>query len=317
MASFDVAIPNYQFGRFLRSCVTSVLRQDVSELRVLVIDNASTDESVAVARRLAAQDNRVKVVERSKNLGPHASFNEAIEWASADYFLILPSDDMLAPGALARAGEVMSRRPEVHLTYGRPLELGADMRVPELDDETGTGDWRIMSGRNYIELVCRTLRSHISPPTAVVRTATQKAVGFYKQSLPYTDDLEMWLRLALVGDVAATDAIQGINRRHSSSQSAGVQNAYAWDKHAEEALSVFFREEGRVLPDASRLLKRARRRVAERAYWGSWARRLRGESDLSRELRRSALTLCPDMALIPPVSYLMRDPAIVGNVFEN
>lgn len=56
MASVDVIIPNYEYGRFLRDCVTSVLRQNIEALRVLIIDNASTDDSVEVARALARED---------------------------------------------------------------------------------------------------------------------------------------------------------------------------------------------------------------------------------------------------------------------
>ncbi len=86
MAIVDVAIPCFNYGRFLRKCVESVLSQDVEDLRVLVIDNASTDNSVEVARELARNDPRVEVIARSRNLGPHASYNEAIDWAEFELF---------------------------------------------------------------------------------------------------------------------------------------------------------------------------------------------------------------------------------------
>ena len=46
MATVDVAIPCYQYGRFLRACVGSVLNQGIDDVRILIIDNASTDNSV-------------------------------------------------------------------------------------------------------------------------------------------------------------------------------------------------------------------------------------------------------------------------------
>src|SRR5690348_7689033 len=101
--SIDVAIPNYNYGRYLRECIDSALMQDVENLRVLVIDNASTDESRDIAREIARADPRVEIRLREQNLGPHASFNEAIDWAASDYFTILCSDDCLAPGALRSA----------------------------------------------------------------------------------------------------------------------------------------------------------------------------------------------------------------------
>src|SRR5262245_5768644 len=103
MVSVDVAIPNYNYGRYLRGCVESVLSQDIEALRVLIIDNASTDNSAEIARELARSDPRVEIRIREKNLGPHASFNEAVDWAAGDYFLILCSDDAVTPGSLRRA----------------------------------------------------------------------------------------------------------------------------------------------------------------------------------------------------------------------
>ncbi len=97
-ASVDVAIPCYPYGGFMRDCVTSVLTQAIRDVRVLIIDNASTDDSVEVALQIAAEDPRVEVIARRRNLGPHASFNEGIDWARATYFLVLCADDLLAPG---------------------------------------------------------------------------------------------------------------------------------------------------------------------------------------------------------------------------
>ena len=59
-ASVDVAIPCYPYGGFLRDCVTSVLTQAIRDVRVLIIDNASTDDSVEVALQIAAEDPRSK-----------------------------------------------------------------------------------------------------------------------------------------------------------------------------------------------------------------------------------------------------------------
>src|SRR5262245_3553031 len=103
MSSVDVVIPCYQYGRFLRECVSSVLTQGVSHIRVLIIDNASTDGSAEIARQLAAEDSRIEVAAHSHNVGPTASYNEGIDWASAEYFVLLDADDLLAPGCLARA----------------------------------------------------------------------------------------------------------------------------------------------------------------------------------------------------------------------
>src|SRR5688572_10559486 len=100
MPSVDIAVPCFQHGRFLRDCVESALNQGVEQIRVVVIDNASTDDSVAIARQLGREDSRVELIAHPKNLGPHASFNEGVDWATADYFMVLCADDLLTPGCL-------------------------------------------------------------------------------------------------------------------------------------------------------------------------------------------------------------------------
>ena len=103
MASVDVVIPCYNYGHFLRSCVGSVLSQAGVEVRALVIDDQSSDSSQAVGEELAAADPRVHFRRHAVNRGHIATYNEGLlEWASADYCLLLSADDLLVPGARAR-----------------------------------------------------------------------------------------------------------------------------------------------------------------------------------------------------------------------
>ena len=323
MASVDVVVPSYQYGRYLRGCVTSVLRQDIADLRVLIIDNASTDGSVEIARQLAAEDCRVEVLARPRNLGPHASFNDGIDWARADYFLILCADDLLAPGALARAVAVMERHPGVHLTYGKvvidsvsastPPDLNLPAPplpapAPALPAEPAAAGWRILSGSALLERFCRTGRNHVPGPTAVVRTSVQKQVGHYRRTLPQTDDLEVWMRFALWGDAAETDAVQGIARVHPLSQSAASRTVHDWNVEFLAAFETFFAGEGAALPQAGRLRRLARRSLAERAYWCAASHLARGDVALAGDLIRFAVRMAPSTAVLPPLTALLRRP---------
>jgi hypothetical protein len=310
MASVDVAVPNYQYGRYLRGCVTSVLQQGIDDVRVLIIDNASTDNSLEVANQLAKEDSRVEVVAHRKNVGHLASFNEGIDWARADYFLILCSDDLLAPGALARAVSLMEAHPNVNLTFGREYTVFSDMPVPAID-QPRHANWRLLSGSALLQTLCENGRPDasrfmIAGTTAIVRTAAQKRVGYYPYHLPHTSDLEIWLRFGCVGDAAETAAIQGIRRVHPLNRSATLHNCHYWDLHWEAAFESFFENEGARLPNASQLHRTARHALAERAYWGCFSNLLRGDFRLSRELLGYAVSRCPATIVLPPVGYLFR-----------
>src|SRR5215471_722609 len=158
MASFDVVVPCYQHGHFLRGCVASVLSQQVCDVRVLILDNASTDSTLEVARRLAAEDDRVYVVSHQANLGHLASYNEGIDWACSDYFMVLCADDLLAPGCFARAAWILDEHPEVNLTFGRESIIEADDPMPVIDELPSDVRWQISSGPGILERICGTGR---------------------------------------------------------------------------------------------------------------------------------------------------------------
>src|SRR4051812_4578035 len=104
MSRVDVVIPCYNYGRYLAACVDSVLSQDGVDVRALIIDDASTDDSVRMARALAASDERVRLRCHPRNRGHIATYNEGLlEWADAEYLVLLSADDLLVAGALRRA----------------------------------------------------------------------------------------------------------------------------------------------------------------------------------------------------------------------
>jgi hypothetical protein len=307
-AGVDVVVPCYQYGRFLRQCVSSILHQEQCDVRVLIIDNASTDESVEVAQQLAAEDARVEVVARRRNLGPHASFNEGIDWARSDYFAVLCADDLLAPGALGRSTSIMERYPNVHLTYGKTLRFPQDGAVPHFAGNLQDVTWRVVPGRDLLERCVRGQLDH--QPLAIVRTAAQQQLGYYRPELPHTDDLELWMRFACLGSVAETDAIQGLHRTHPSNRSASM-NLPEWLRQIEAAFESFFAQEGSALPDAAWLHRTARRSLAGQAYWCALSALCRRQASTSVDLLKLAFRLSPTTALLPPLSYLLhRDDAL-------
>lgn len=317
MASVDVAIPCYQYGRYIRSCVMSVLTQGIPELRVLIIDNASTDNSVEIAQQLAAEDPRVEVVAHAKNLGPHASYNEGIDWARADYFLLLDADDLLPPGALARAVAIMEERPEVSFTYGEQLLSEPDVEPDVSGFGAGKSKWQVSSGLDFICHLCRTGANPVGASTVVRRTSMQKQAGYYRPELPYTDDMELWLRLACIGSVAKTSAAQSIRRKHSEQHSTHYESVFIRDfRERDKAFRSFFANEGSHLPGANELKERAYLGLGEHAYWSAMSHMVRGHTDRGLELFRFASERRPGRAALPPIAWLFRSERTVYRTKE-
>jgi glycosyltransferase involved in cell wall biosynthesis len=210
----DVIVPCYNYGRFLQACVDSVLGQPGCDVRVLILDDRSTDDSLAIARAIAARDPRVTVVHHPVNKGHIATYNEGIDWVSAKYMLLLSADDLLAPGALARALELMEANPNVGFVYGRALKFSRDSEAVAEPLACAQPRSSVCKGIDFIKAVCATPVCPVPTATAVVRTSIQKRVGGYRPELPHAGDLEMWLRFAANGDVGMIDAVQAFTRVH-------------------------------------------------------------------------------------------------------
>lgn len=306
MASVDIVVPNYNYGRYLEACVTSALSQDVDDVRVLIVDNASTDDSVAVARRLAAGDRRVELLLRPENLGPHASFNAGIDWARADYFLLLFADDFLVPGALRRATAVMEGDPTIAFCYGRDIPIRDDDPLPEIEAQPAVPPVKLCSGRAFIERFCDLGVFQIPGPSILVRTSVQQRAGHYRPSLPHSDDYELWLRLAMHGTVAALDCVQAGIRTHAANRSTDLWTHQSLHVlHTAAAAESFFHHEGRLLDGAEALRQRAKRGIARRAYWSAVSHALRGNPE-ALSLLRLAFRLSPVTAFVPPLGYLLQ-----------
>jgi glycosyltransferase involved in cell wall biosynthesis len=306
MGSIDAIVPCYQHGRYLRQCVESVLDQGVPELRVLIIDNASTDDSVSTARALAAEDSRIEVVANPVNRGPHASFNRGIDWASAKYLTILCADDMLAPGALRSAAAYLDMHPEVGVAYGIDLEFRDGEPFPPRASIYAGATWSACDGLAFVEDLCRQPVSFLALGSMLVRTAVQKRVGHYRPELPYTDDLEMILRLAAACRIAHTNRIQGFRRLHSSNLSAQHLTSRLADlQHRRAAFRSFFSCLGGSAR-ASRLLALAERKFAEMAYWWSAQEMARGNLAAAAELLGFAVRTDAGAILHLPLSLVSK-----------
>jgi hypothetical protein len=225
MGGVDVVIPCYNYGHFLRESVESVLRQPGVDVRVLVIDDCSSDDSPQVGARLAAEDPRVEFRRHAVNRGHIDTYNEGLlDWARSEYSLLLSADDVLAPGALQRAVTLLDARPEAGMAYGRAICTLDPSSEPRFS--TGGAGTTVISGTEFIRLSCELAMNIVPTPTAVVRTAVQKEVGGYRREFPHTGDMEMWLRFAARGPVGVVDDVQAYYRLHQGNMSItyrGVQ----------------------------------------------------------------------------------------------
>ena len=264
LSTVQVIIPCYDYGRYLRSCVASALCQEGVDVNVLIIDDCSSDNSIDICRELKSADQRVSFIHHEVNKGHIATYNEGLELASSDYLVLLSADDLLTPGALRRAADLMDRNPSVGLVYGHALTFQDNAPC---SIRTKVSGWTIWSGSEWIEMMCRTGRNFIMCPEVVMRTSIQHRIGGYTAELPHSGDMEMWLRAAAVSDIGRINGVdQACYRTHPLSMQRTIHAGLLFDlKGRFEAFQSAFNKEAGQLPEAERLFAEAKRALSRTA----------------------------------------------------
>jgi hypothetical protein len=232
-------VPSFNYARFLPDAVTSLLTQRDVEVQVIVVDDGSTDDTPQTLAHLqrAHGADRLHVIRNAPNLGQLPSVNQALARVNpdTDYVLKFDADDVLAPGALARAAALLDAHPDTAFTYGRVHHFtGVVPAVPDAPAES----WTLWDGQTWIANRCADATNVISQPEVVIRAAALKEAGPIREDLPHTFDLHLWLRLAAIGAVGRVNGpAQGLYRVHDASLQRTVHAGVVLDLR--ERLAAF------------------------------------------------------------------------------
>lgn len=223
----SVCIPTRNGAEWIAETIASATSQD-ADLEVVVSDDASSDATVEIAA--SAGDARVRVERSASRLGMAENWNRAIALSGGSYVKVLMQDDALLPGALAIQQSLLERHPAVGFAFGpRVLEgdgtpaaeawmtkYGAPHEALQIGGE-------VLSGREVVSaLTRRRLRANAigEPSVVLIRRTLLDRVGLFDVGLRQLTDLDLWIRLAAVSDVAFDPRPVARFRVHAGSATA-------------------------------------------------------------------------------------------------
>ncbi|MBV6429351.1 MAG: putative teichuronic acid biosynthesis glycosyltransferase TuaG [Haliscomenobacter sp.] len=96
----SVILPVYNSEKFLRECIDSILYQEVSDWELIIIDDCSIDDSIAIVNGYLVTDHRIIVIQNKKRLGPGPSREKGIRKAKGKFIALIDSDDIWHPEKL-------------------------------------------------------------------------------------------------------------------------------------------------------------------------------------------------------------------------
>ena len=237
---FSVVIPLYNKEKYIESTIRSVLDQSHQEFEVLVVDDGSTDGSLALAERFAS--DRVHII-RQENQGVSVARNTGIEHASGEFICFLDADDQWRPEYLATIDVLTVQYPESDIfvtAYAVNMGGGKVHYSTRLEPETGclTSYWLTLA-RGY---------DFVWTSATVIRRETLIRAGLFKPGEKIGQDLDMWARVARINPRVAYSNYICVDYNRAAEQNARTRVRVAWAE-------AFLRDLEEELADPRRTLE--------------------------------------------------------------
>lgn len=206
-----VAIPTFNSARFLPDAVSSIMRQKMDDFEILIVDNASEDDTEAVVRSL--ENSRIRYTRNSSNLGSTENGNRCLVNSRGRYIKFLCADDVLLDGVLQKQLSVLENRPQVALVTCGYLPTDPNLNIQ--------GSWSAFPGshpgRRIINFCLSRMVNAIGGPSNImIRRAAAIAV-VSDASYRLLSDLKFCLQVLQHGDYVSIDEPGVLYRRHPDS----------------------------------------------------------------------------------------------------
>lgn len=198
MEYVSIIIPTYNRAGIIENAVQSILEQTYGQYELLIVDDASSDNTEDVIA--AFNDERIRYIKLPENKGAAAARNEGIRQAKYDYIAFQDSDDYWKPEKLEKQMEFFAAKPDAALLYC-PYECqkkdGSTIIVP--NDSIPLSE---KQGSIYKYMLCR---NTIGAPGVIIRKECLAKTGLFCETLSCLEDWEFFLRISKHYEIAFQD----------------------------------------------------------------------------------------------------------------
>ena len=247
----SVIIPTYNAALFIEETISSILSQTIPDFEIIVIDDASSDNTVQVIKKIAKEDSRIKYFIQEKG-GVSIARNKGIKESAAQFIAFIDHDDLWMPQKLEKQLKVFNNDPQLGLVFSRESIITADGRPIGISG----GISRLSRGYVFKDLFCR---HFISPSTVLIRREVFDTLDeWFDESMEMAEEVDLFLRIAYKWKVDYCDEVLAKWRVHSNNDSSLRRNLLVSDyKHILEKLKL-------KIPDFD---KKYRKEIFKKQRW--------------------------------------------------
>ena len=188
--NISVVLPLYNKEKAIARTVESVLKQTKPDFELIIVNDGSTDNSLAVAQQLALQDSRLRIIDKP-NGGVSSARNTGIKAASGEYIALLDGDDTWDPTFLEEQVRLIEDFPKAGLWGVNYAFVRSGIPYP-CQQGMGAGF------RGYVENYFGTKHNDLFCSSSVmIRKNVFEQVGYFDERIAASEDLDMWFRIIL------------------------------------------------------------------------------------------------------------------------
>lgn len=186
MPQISVIIPTYNRETFIARTIESVLAQEFKDFEILVIDDGSTDHTKDIVSKYSGCVRYLY----QQNLGPSAGRNLGILNAKGEYVAFCDSDDRFLPKKLQKQMEFIEKHPACHFFYTWYYQMNQKGEMNRIRKPSHC------ESREHLQYCLYTRRFTIRTSTVLVKKSCFDKAGLFNERFWYSQDWDMWLRLA-------------------------------------------------------------------------------------------------------------------------
>lgn len=205
----SVIMPVHNGQLTLSEAVNSILAQTFGDFELIAIDDGSTDQSLSILKKFAAEDPRVRIISRP-NTGIAGALNDAISQSSGEFLARMDADDISLPLRFEKQIAYLQAHPAVVLLGSRVM-LVEPFGTPLYETNHETENDKIAA-----ELL-RGVGWAVVHPVAMMRAEAVRAAGGYRADRVPIEDLDLFLRLSEIGAIANLPEVLLHYRQHLES----------------------------------------------------------------------------------------------------
>ncbi len=170
--------------------IDSILGQTFSYWELLIVDDASTDNTKSIIKEYCEIDSRIMLIENSKNIGLPASLNKAIKLSKTNFIARADADDINMPLRLEKQYNYISKRANVDV-------LGTGAFLVKKQDNCNNKPYFLDAKIPCFKISL--ISSYFFHPSVIIRRSFFEKVGLYDEGLLLAQDLDLWIRGAKLG----------------------------------------------------------------------------------------------------------------------